>query len=663
MKRKIIALLMATVSAASLLASCDGAATTAACKKHTDFDTNAICDLCGKEIAVINTTEQLQKEERVPMVKKEIPTDAKIGDFIDWEKAELMNDGYTITGTAVKKEEGPDLSEKDLLLEPQVVNGGMGYFLVYGEEGRSSDPHLDGQPAYIVTYAWYSADWKLLYEFKAEDTARAIKHDYLQGSGAVGGDNDFEFDPTKYNLDYAAVEIFPDSILPTVVEATFDKDKNDYVHTFIYYSPVGEKLATYVQPEYEYGYLPPVAQFLKQSEQYAYIAIEDTVYVFDRELKVVRKEEKDTLIYRPDFDEVFENKGYVFTYDPEDYSEEPQPIGLYVYDLSYDKWINCVYEKQFPDEWLEGDITLLNNGNLLVQYTESLMPSAVNYDYAEYGMKYDVHHVLVDVATGEEKEIELGWYIEYSRAVPADTGFVEKVGIMAQIVPIENDVLNTNATKMVLMDNELNILVLINDDTNAEMGGLNPIVKGVYAAEFKNGALDVNGNEYTEYKYLNENMEEIDVTGFTIEAEGKYLMKDGKVYAWSDLTNAKADLSAYTFVRRMDSFAILTDKEVADGETAKYYYFSFNTFAAPVEIQGYKAANSQYGYFMVEKESERKGPEGEKLMDYVMYDCNNQVIGTFEANVSRVSLREDCWEIELANGEVWTVAHDLDVTL
>lgn len=654
MKRKIIALLMATVSAASLLASCDGAATTA-CKKHTDFDTNAICDLCGKEIAVINTTEQLQKEERVPMVKKELPTDTKIGDLINWENVGLMNGNVTITGTAEKKEGAPDLSEKDLLVEPMELNGGMGYFLVYGEEGQSNDSHLNGQNVYIVTYAWYSADWKLLYEFKAEDEARAIEHD-MRGSGKVDGSNDFEFDPTKYHMDYAAVEFLPGSVFPAVVEAVFDKDKNDYVHTFTYYSPVGEKLVTYAQPEDEYDYQPPVAQFLKQNDQYAYIALEDTVYVFDRELKVVHKEEKDTLIYRPDFDEIINGYGYVL-YDSTPAGSETEPA-LYVYDLSYDKWINCVYELHFDEEWDEDDITILNNGNILVQYTESLMPMAVNYDYAEYGMKYDLHHILIDVTTGEEKEIEFGWYIDDLNAVPANMGFVEKVGITAQIVPIENDMLNTNATKMVFMDNELNILAVINDAANVEMSGLNPIFKGVYQAQFKNGAVDVNGNEYREYKYVNENMEEIDVTGFTVARSGKYLMKEGKVYAWSDLTTAKADLSAYEIVSEKNDFAILKDKEVAEGETAKYYYFSFNTLAAPVEVEGYQSVGSRYGYFMVEKESERKGPEGEKLMDYVMYDCNNQVIGTFEANVDSVSLRDDCWEIELTNGDVWTVAHD-----
>ncbi len=643
MKRKIIALLMATVSAASLLASCDGAAA-AACKKHTDFDANGVCDACGREMVVIENTVQLEKEEKVPFERKEIPTDAKIGDFINWDMTQ-----YHITGKAEKVERSDVLKDKTLLINEPLKNG-MGYFVAYGGEGDSLEN--SNHRAYLITYAWYSNEDELLYSKTVEDTGRVIEHE-MQRPSDMGGGSQFEFDPTNYNLDFAAV--IADNMLPIIVEATYDTTVSGYSYTYTYCLPTGKKLTSVEQQYGDHSFVLPEVEMLKFDNYYGYLAIDGTVYALEAETyDVVYTAEEETFIFRPTFERVINGYGYALTYDTESGFEEPPVSGLYVYNVSGEKWIDCVYEKDLSD--FAGDYYILSNGKILYQTTEVLPTDAVNYDYMLGGAKFDLKHVLVDVTTGEETEVQFGWYIDELRSISEMQQF-KNVDILAEIVPIEDGYLSENMAKQVFMDNEMNILVAISDEANVELVSMMPVNKGIYQAQYVNGGLDEYGNEYRYTKYLDENMKEIDVTGFSVV--GTYLVKENKIYAWSDLTNAKLDMANYEVVTEAQNFMILKDKEVAEGEKAKYYYFSLETFATPVEVKGYQSVNTEYDYFIVEKESDRTDPTGAgPLMDYVMYDCNNQVIGTFEANVQNVYLRDDCWEINLTNGDVWTVAHN-----
>jgi hypothetical protein len=468
------------------------------------------------------------------------------------------------------------------------------------------------------------------------------------------GNGQFEFDPTDYNMDFAVV--VGDSMMPIIIEGTYDMTVGGYNYTYTYCLPTGKKLTTIEQQYGDYDFELPEAKMLKFDEYYGYLAIDGTVYALDAETEdVAYTAEEETFIFRPAFENVINGYGYAFTYDTESGFEEPTVKGLYVYNVSGEKWIDCVYEKDLSD--FEGDYYILNNGKILYQTTEMLPTDAVNYDYMFGGAKFDLKHVLVDVTTGEETEVQFGWYINELESISEMQQF-KNVDLMAEIVPIEDGYLSHNMTKMVFMDNEMNILVAISDEANVELVGMMPVIKGIYKAEYVNGGLDEHYDEYSYTKYLDESMKEIDVTGF--EVVGNYLVKENKIYAWSDLTNAKLDMANYEVVSRAQTFMILKDKEVAEGEKAKYYYFSLETFATPVEVKGYQSVNADYGYFIVEKQSDREDTTGAgPLMDYVMYDSNNQVIGTFEANVVSVYLRDDCWEINLTNGDVWTVAHNL----
>lgn len=80
-----------------------------------------------------------------------------------------------------------------------------------------------------------------------------------------------------------------------------------------------------------------------------------------------------------------------------------------VFNSNYDliaKYTDHYYSDRFIQK-------VLDNGNVYTQYVFYLEDNALNYDFADnYGNKYNVKHVILDVATGKTTELELGFVVE-----------------------------------------------------------------------------------------------------------------------------------------------------------------------------------------------------------------------------------------------------------
>lgn len=85
---------------------------------------------------------------------------------------------------------------------------------------------------------------------------------------------------------------------------------------------------------------------------------------------------------------------------------------IFVFDAEYE----LLSENDLPFEALENaenlQIEILDNGNLFLQWFDELDVDATEYDYQnKYETKYDLNQIIIDVATGEHRELEMTEFI------------------------------------------------------------------------------------------------------------------------------------------------------------------------------------------------------------------------------------------------------------
>lgn len=126
--------------------------------------------------------------------------------------------------------------------------------------------------------------------------------------------------------------------------------------------------------------------------------------------------------------------------------------------IVYDKNLNEVFTYVAPqyfsgEEMYETQVHILNNGNLLVQYSKGLEADAKKYDYhvpTYYGeARYDLVTLIVDPETGKETEIDLDYVVTgVSIAYDAKTDrmcWAEGVENIVYATPIEDKLVRNDA--------------------------------------------------------------------------------------------------------------------------------------------------------------------------------------------------------------------------
>ena len=178
----------------------------------------------------------------------------------------------------------------------------------------------------------------------------------------------------------------------------------------------------------------------------AYVSsVTDDLFIFDNVLYSVDKD--GAIAKKADIPEYLSVDNINYAIDDYYYEKNGDSVSVYNEDfelLSY--W-------EMPG-YAEGNISILNNGDIFVQYTYELADDAKKFDLIEDGTKYDLTTLIVDAKTGKEKEIDADFVVMavhpnaelYDKdADKADNEYTDKFENIAYIVYIENQRIDTDS--------------------------------------------------------------------------------------------------------------------------------------------------------------------------------------------------------------------------
>lgn len=632
MKRKIIALLMATVCTTAVFASCsDGEDSSSStpekpvCETHVDANKDGACDECQKAVYVI--TEQLpaEKEEEVPMVVNPLPENVKMSDYIG-PKAEDAKTVLPANATIVKELKGVQSHRENL------------YFIKTTTEEKVAEPTTENP---INKYKMICEDVYTVYD------AAQNKDVYTKYSGKYYRFyNDAEF-TSWYSTDHNNKDEYTVEFYSTYVKVreTITEQDEEYAYqtnttyTTKYFTYNWELIATAQDPSYQVA-APSVATY----GGYAYLTIDGKTYTVDLEtMKLVTlagaTADANMHIRRPAFSEVVGDYGYVISGNK-----------VMVYDLT--KWISCVNVYNYPSYWKNAQMVLLDNGTVFVQYEKVLHSSAVSYDVLDGNdNKVDLVQALINPVSGEIKNVEFGYKL--ANGVNFDRAkYNDNAKNIVYLYPIEQKEVNYAAGFEAVIDSELNILYAHKTTLVGQMNQIMYLADGYYATmvEYDN---NVNVNVIVD----GEGKEVVKVPNNATVACG--MLKVGmKYYSW-DMSKVLLDLTPsetavnYELVREQEDYMILQKTTPEDPATEeieyKVEYFYFNAkMSAPqkISVEDFtNFSNISENYFTVKTtkingiDNDQDGvfDDFEQIVKYVVYNANNQKIGTFEIEPTSIS--------------------------
>ncbi len=408
MKRRIIALLIALATLVTMLAACGDEPAKKPCATHVDADKDLICDGCDR--AVISIIEQLPPVEEpvVDMVVNPLPENADITQYLN-----TVLGNAPITGTLTEIEY-PECNDGTGL------ENGLLFLKLIGDPQKEEPLEAGVTQSYKDTYMVYDlSSYKVLYTYTtAEYTEETAEH--KETVNAVSGSE----------LGFRV----------SIKKWTQDGSSWDDNTVYYYYTQTGVKLADTSANTNPEATLPFSSWTLNNGE-HAYV-VENEISVYDAETGAkieANSKNFDLFVDRPEFDTVIGNYGYVWADDGD----------LLVYDLT--KWLSCIYELEIDD-----DAFIFADGKVVMQSVKQLSDSAVNYDYLEYGSKYDLVYTVVDPVAGTKTEVEFGYYIEEYYNTADNESFVGEFNALI-VYPIVHKEISDEAM-YVLVDSSLNIL-------------------------------------------------------------------------------------------------------------------------------------------------------------------------------------------------------------
>lgn len=680
MKRKIIALLMATVCATTFFAACDEQASSSdlsevKCDVHTDTDKDALCDACGKAIVVIKEEIPAEQEQKVDMVVNPIPAEAVMSDYIvsTVEKEVMPTTGWTQSAILKELVDGLE-AEKIADFGASPINEQlMGIMYTEVEKVTEAGAEVTKCTEKIMVYdcvndkavfTWASDTYK-----EDETPKKSIEYFDFETSGGLytvltcteaevkddtsttdpddtvteytdrtlvyssfAGKEIFRFDTQAYEegddyVEECDVE-FLNGVLATVI-IKWEKDSNnsnryEEAMEFTFYLPDGSEIVTGDEEEITEA---PTVEF---TADIAYITIGDTKYAYDKEtLALLHKEDKGMFIERPTFDEKNEKYGYVFQGDD-----------IYVYDLT--KWLDCVYAFTMPSYWNNAKSMVLENGNILVQYERALPAEAVSYDYLIGSAKYDVVYTIINVADGTQKNVEFGYMIQgFKLGSDYEEKYTDKALNVVTVNPIEEQEINSNEKLTLIVDNELNILYSEEPKLAGQREDMDLLANNRFLTT-------IGYAEGTEIRAIvNEKGELVAKLPSNAEVDfGVDYIKIGtKIYDFdmnekldtADYDTAVCDLEYVYLTKSFEATEATETTEATEAYTEAYIYTI--SMAEPKKIAD-DAANvvphtANEAWYQVAKVTvENEGEEDETTKTtYVVYNLNGELVGEFDYKV------------------------------
>lgn len=248
-----------------------------------------------------------------------------------------------------------------------------------------------------------------------------------------------------------------------------------------------------------------------------------------------------------------------FAFDWNDLREVPNRLGkagdyyvyyedreVYIYDANLNMtaaYSAPLYSEEFGgnsmDEFSNDgcNMSVLSNGNVLVQYVVRQDDYAKKYTFLSEGQKYNLYSVLVQAKNGKTKDLSLDYLIQTTAPgyIISELGLSEKNENLGIGFAIEDQRINMdeNAVKLLSINNKGKVVGVVQDPVpNAYLGyGFEAVAKNrweVYTADGRSFLLNEKGDVIGE------------ISGCTGQNDS-VLLAGKKVYDWS--LNLKVDLA------------------------------------------------------------------------------------------------------------------------
>ncbi len=616
MKTKIFALILTVLCLSLILVACDKP-----CETHKDENNDALCDVCGEAV-------EQETETETEGVCDHVDADAD-------KTCDACGKGIvTIVEQLPAETEVP----VDMVVNPIPEGGANGYLNTelsdyeFLKDSIKLENVVDNNGNYAVTV-------------NGEIGTRTFAVVDLSASGTAVIKNETEpKDETGATRTEIEIELYDEWFIVKKITkarvdgsspAYFDEQVKIVIDVYTYANEkIGETYTWEPAQNLTDSFVAPVDMNLAHINE-CYVSFNDMIYVIDVETdKIIHTSLPDTLVERPEMDEIVGNYGYVIDVD-----------GVYVYDLT--KWISCVYSYEYPTKFEDANAAVLANGKILVYASVQLADSAVSYDYLESGSKYDLVYIMIDAKTGEEKAVEFGYKIDsVSRIEEGDAMFTEKaVGLNVFTVSlVEDGYINSANTKDLVVDNELKIVatvavygdVLVDDD--------------LYIREvtFNDGRMV--------YELVNSNGEHVDYLPITSNiAEGYKII--GNVL-WSYDNKEIIDFDDYS--NHMDvlpGYAILAEEIIEnDVPTGNYKVYSYIPGGVPQQIDTSKNTIIKAHGIGYEVSYTKTNADDTTVTEYALYNARNeQIYSGATSEILDISYVGDNVIVETVDGVIYVL--------
>lgn len=559
------------------------------CEVHTDANADKVCDVCKYALVYISELVSPEQETHADMEVSPIPESAELSDFINVE----FEDGFL---TTAQKLEGRVVDARYIYAFRMTVQK----VAIYNEEGR------------VIRYI--IRDYDTLETIISVDTSEFYQIDVQLNDYYIEVRRISEFEASFANYTYSGQSI-----------------GEEYKWVF---SEDGETLDSYYYDNVCLYYIYDDSRIVYLEDS------KDVVYAIDGETRnILHKDNYDSFIMRPEFDIVVGNYGYVY---------DLMLDTVYVYDL--DKWISCVMSYEFPSYNENDDWFVLNNGNILVQAYVELAADSVNFDVLAGGDKYDIVYTLIDVKNKQIRNVEFGYYIQRAYSLKGSDTFTGKAENMFVVYPINNDRLNTNDEKHLIVDNDLTINCDVTDFVE------------------KNGSLIADGLFLGKHSYQNSSIyldKIFGLDGKEITLPASAILKDNYIIYRNAIYSLEMQLlldpfkdNAYTYVDYRDSYVMLT-KEIVDEDfniTYEYYYYDPSVKdATPVKFADNATIVGNNDSLIVLEIEYYVMEEGTERLEYryEVRNAKNQFLFTDNSPVWYFNNCESYVEIYLDNGDIY----------
>ncbi len=266
---------------------------------------------------------------------------------------------------------------------------------------------------------------------------------------------------------------------------------------------------------------------------------------------------------------------YYYCYDYDSYGGD--------YDYEYYNQRISVYNKElvpvshyaFPSYATRSHYSVLNNGDILVQYLTALPEDATEYDIYQNAGKYDLTTLIVSAATGATKALDVNYMVAYAMNVTelkqytTENALADGIENIASIYYIDaNKMINSAQTNMevVSLGNDGAILQSLKL-SDQYVGTPSLVQKGYYAVQTVYGdtvILNAKGEEVFRY-----DSSKVDTTASYVYTEDAIYDFSGKVVYNLKTAGAEVD-------RTIGRSALLltVEKKVNEVTVTEYYLFN-----------------------------------------------------------------------------------------